>query len=152
MADHRALRVVDEIRTLLLAQETLAGNNVHIGRWLTIDEAEGSVMDIEIGSDDAVSEFGTDAVNHIDSVIRIYVDLYDYTHQDGRDLLGRLFQMRSEVHIALLADVTLGLSFVLSCRYMGTEDVETEDGGRKLGALRSVWDIAYRMDFTDPTT
>jgi hypothetical protein len=34
---------------------------------------------------------------------------------------------------------------------MGTEDFDLLYGGDRLGAMRTVWDVLYRMVYTDPT-
>ncbi len=154
MAEHRALQALKALRDILLAAETVAGDRVELGRWGRITDEDCPFISIEQGPDLAVDQFGTDALNHIDSVQRVWVDLYESTVLEGEALVESHFLMRAQSHIAILADTQLGLpAVVLSTRYQGSEAVDREQqGGRKVAMLRTEWDVAYRMLYTDPTT
>ncbi len=154
MAEHRALRALKALRDIHLAAETIAGDRVEIGRWGRINPEDCPFISIEMGPDVAVDQFGTDALNHIDSVHRVWIDLYESTTLEAEALVERLFEMRAESHIAILADTQLGLpAFVISTRYQGAEEPDREqEGARKVTMLRTEWDVAYRMLYTDPTT
>ncbi len=150
MPEHRALQVLKAARDILIAAQTYAGSNVEIGRVARIDE--GGAIDIWLGPDTPINEFGTDNTQTIDSTLMVYVDLHARSPEHPELVLERIMQMRAETHAALLADYTLGLAFVISCRYQGAEDFSPDNVGDNVGALRTVWDIAYRMDYSDPAT
>jgi hypothetical protein len=150
MAEHRALRAIQALKQTLIAANTSAGANVELGRVSDITEADA--IDINIGDDSPVNEFGTDNTITIDSTLRVYVDLHVRTDQHEESIFDRLFALRAQTHAAILADWTLGQSFVISIRYQGTEAFDYDLAGDRLASLRTVWDIAYRMDYADPTT
>lgn len=158
MAEHRALQVLRAVKGALV-DATRAGSNVAIGRQSPIELTDHDAIDILAGPDIPVTEFGTDNNATIDSVLRVYVDLHTRAIEaDPERVLVQLHELRAESHVALLADISsaglgkLGLAFVVSCRYAGTEPLLTEAGGDRLGALRTIWDVAYRMSYTDPTS
>lgn len=138
------------VRDLIIAAETFAGGNVQLGRVSRIEE--GAAIDIWAGPDDPINEFGTDNTNTIDSVQRVYIDLHVRAPEHPETVFERIMQLRSETHVALMADWTLGLSFVIACRYQGAEDYAPDTAGDVMGAMRTIWDIAYRMTYTDPAT
>lgn len=150
MAEHRALQALKAVKAVLLAADTRAMANVELGR--TADITEADAIDIHFGDDSAVNEFGTDNTQTIDSVQRVYVDLHTRSAVHEETIIENLYELRSQCHVALLADWTLGLAFVIAVRYAGAQPIESESGGERLGSLRTVWDIAYRMNYANPTT
>lgn len=152
MTDHRALQCFKAARTALIAANTRAADNVEIGRSADLTEDEPDAIDIRFGPDAPVNEFGTDRLDVIDSIQRMYVDLYTRSIEHEERVVDQIYELRSQTHAALLADPTLGLAFVISIRYQGTEDFEPLNAGDRVGAMRTVWDIAYRMDYANPAT
>lgn len=150
MAEHRAFRVLKQVRDLIVAANTAAGGNVELGR--TSQRFEEESIDINLGALLPVTEFGTEDTARIDAVLRTAIDVHVRSVQTEEDVLAAVMALYAQVHQALLADPTLALSFVISCRWQGTDDFEPEAAGDRLGSLRTLWDIALRMDYADPTT
>jgi hypothetical protein len=156
MAEHRALQVLRAVKSALV-DATRAKSNVEIGRQTNVDENDA--IDIIAGPDLPVTEFGTDNNLTIDSILRVYVDLHTRSVETNPEkVLEALFEMRAQSHVALLADISsaglgkVGLAFVVGMRYAGTDQLLTEQGGDRIGAVRTVWDCAYRMAYSDPAT
>jgi hypothetical protein len=151
---HRAEQIVEAMQTIIAAFSGLAINpkNVHIHRTLTLSEDVGELdaMTINLGDDSPVSEFGTDNVAFIDSILSVPIVSYAKatTEYELRRALSRL---RRQMHQALMADVTLGLSFMVHTMYGGAKAVEIEtDGDSPVGQQESLWRVHYRMNITDP--
>jgi hypothetical protein len=152
MADHHAWQVVKRVRDLLLAANTAAGQRVYLGAVSAVDPTVGPAIDVNVGGDSAVSPFGVDNTQFVDSVQRVYVDLFASSAEAGEKALDQIYLLRTQVHRALLADYTLGLTFVASVRYQGVEELRDINGGLIVGVQRNVWDVGYRMDYSDPGT
>lgn len=150
MAEHRALQALKAIKSTLLAAGTRAGANVEIGRSADVTEADAIL--IGFGADVPVNEFGTDNTATIDSIQTCYVDLHVRSSEHEERVVENVYELRAQVHAALLADWTLGLPFVIAVRYQGTEEFEPGSYGDRLGSMRTLWDVAYRMQYDDPAT
>ena len=138
------------LRDVLVAANTLAGADVKLGEFGQI-ELDGPLIDILIGPDEPVSEFGTESPDFIDSLQTVYVDLHDQAAESGEALYDRLYQLRAETAAAIAADFSLGGACMVA-RYQGTLEVVDESGGIKIGYMRTVWVLWYRMLYTDPTS
>lgn len=148
MADHAALVTVRKAVELIQAQA--GGFTCELERWHDIAPDECPLVSVEVGPDIAVSEFGTDAVNHIDSLLTLYTDIYVAAVRV--DAMAQAFDVRTAIHKALLADPTLGLSAVHTVRYGGAEEVEREPAkATQCLMYRVVWQAHYRTSYADPT-
>jgi hypothetical protein len=150
MTEHRAYQALKAARDIVIAADTLAGTQVEIARTAAMNDA--AAIDIWMGPDVAPTELGVESTYWLDSLLRVYFDLHVRAPEPPLSIIDRIFQLRAEVHTALLADWTLGLSFVHSIRYQGAEEFTPQQIGDQVGALRTVWDIAYRMEYANPAT
>jgi hypothetical protein len=150
VTEHRAIQALKAVKSILIAANTRAKANVEIGR--TADITESDAITIEPAEDSPINEFGTDNTSTIDSVQRIFIDLHaqDASHEEA--VLEHVYELRAQVHTALLTDYTLGLAFVIAIRYQGTEQIAVEGQGTRLGSMRTIWDVAYRMLYANPAT
>lgn len=155
MADeHRALTALRWLEGHLKAAATRAGDNVEIGRTSAIGDSltENDTIDINIGPDSPLTNLGTENLYFIDSIQRVFVDLHTRTvDQDAAGVINNVYQMRAQVHAALLASPPPWPAWILSVRYLGTEDFAARVGGDRLGSMRTTWDIRYRMRYSDAT-
>lgn len=150
MAEHLAMQIIRRFKEALIDGNTRAAGNVEIGRTTELTEVDA--IDVRPGPDLVPSPYGFSTTGSIDSVQRIYVDMFTRTRQHQEDVVANVFQLRAEVHKILMAgDSKLGLPFVISIRYGGTEEFEPNFAGDRTGAMRSIWDVAYKMTYTDPT-
>jgi hypothetical protein len=149
---HRALYVLETIETTIRNAATPAGDNVYLGRLADFELPDLPAIDIVPGPDSPVNEYGGDNNVYIDSILRVWLDLHDYTIESERRLLEQLFELRSGVHAALMADQTLGVSWIGGVRYQGTEDLVVQVGETRTGSYRTAWDVWYRMPYSSPET
>jgi hypothetical protein len=149
VSDHRALRVVRKMRDLLKAANTSAGQRVFLGDVSAIVLEEGAAIDLNLGGD-SVLQVNSD--NTMDSLLRVYADLFAGSAANSEKAIEQIFLMRTQAHVAFLADPTLGLTFGVTVRYQGTEELRDQNGGLITGQMRTVWDVWYRLGYTDPST
>lgn len=147
---HRARAVLEAIESKLKAAATPAGDNVYLARLADLELEDLPALDILPASDSPVSELGADNNHYIDSVLRVFVDIHDYSKESNRALLDQIFELRSACHAAILADPGLGLSFGAVARYQGTEELAFQIGDVRLASYRTVFDVWYRMGFSSP--
>lgn len=151
---HRAEQIVDAIVAAIAAQANLGVNseNVYAHRTLSLadDQGEMDAITVNIGDDEPMSEFGNDSINLIDSLLQLSV--VGYVIADTEPLCKTsLFNVRRRIHQALLADQTLGLTFVPGIRYGGAGAPQLDGSTKQIvGSLESRWFVHYRMNVTDP--
>ncbi len=108
MADARSEQIIDAIVALLSVPGlTTTGTNVHRGRAYPYQDEELPALSVYLGSDQVIDELES---SFIDWELTIVVEAYVKTVAESVDaVLGRI---RKEVHIAIMASYTQGLSFV----------------------------------------
>lgn len=151
---HRAEQIVEAMQAAIAGLSGLAinSNNVHVHRTLSLDENAGELdaITVNIGDDDPVSEFGTDNLAYIDSVLEVSIVAYCKAGEET-DVRRALTALRRQIHIALMTNDTLSLLFVIATRYGGASAPEINtDGESPAGKQESRWRVLYRMNITDP--
>ncbi|WP_444922688.1 hypothetical protein ACJJH9_00255 (plasmid) [Microbulbifer sp. DLAB2-AF] len=76
----------------------------------------------------------------------IHIDLY--VAGRAEDLDNKMLQIDSEIHAALMADFSLGLSFVLDCDAQGLSEPDTANAGRAKAVATSTWRYRIRHSTT----
>lgn len=150
MTGHRASQIVDRIAEVIGARVGPSGVNVFTHRRLSLSAEQGELPahSVDFGPDEPEVENTT----YIDSTLTVPVTFIATVAVED-ELRRRMLEQRREVHIALMADPTLGLPFVITTRYGGAEAPEfsANDEGELLAAsLTSIWLVTYRMNLTDP--
>ena len=151
---HRAEQIVEAMASQIAAFVGLSvnSNNVFIHRVLTLDEVadELDAIAVNYGEDVPIGGEGFENLAYIDSRLSVFTVAY-CKGDDEFDLRRALLNLRRQIHQALMADDTLGLSFVTAVRYAGASEPEIDaTTGAFTGKYQSRWDVDYRMNFTDP--
>lgn len=150
MADPKILRIADQVASLIRDAGTRA-RVIDFGRAHQIREDELPAISIELGAEAPTDPDGQAATSYIDAFASLYVDIYESV-ADG-EALRTIEHVRAEVHRALMADETLGLSFVHQIHYQGAEDPITDpDGGDIFYSRRMIWAVEFRFARTDPAS
>lgn len=147
---HRADQIIEAIAALVRARvEGPLGCKVYTHRRLSLDPEQDEIPAISV-------DFGEDtpavqSIGFIDSILTVPVTAIAREPTEP-ELREKLLELRREVHIAILADVKLGLpSFVIQAAYGGAEAPDVDvSGDMTAGTLTSNWLVHYRMNFTDP--
>lgn len=149
---HRALQIVGAVTAALRANASLAAE-VYSHRVRSLDELEQELpaVIVRMGADTPNTDSGQSSLSFIDSMQEILVE--GLTRGDSeQEIAETLLELRTQIHIALQADVTLGLSFVTDTRYAGADAPEISDAAdRYSGRLVTRWSVLYRTAFTNPS-
>lgn len=149
MPDHRGLQVLDGVKQLLVTNGTW-GSNVYLGQAWPLKKSDLPAALIAIGDDVPISDLGTDNMSFIDSFLSVSV-VIRATAKDEATLLEALFEGRKQAHIALMADPTLGISFVTDCRYQGAaKPINNDNSDAIISDYETRWVVRYRMNYLDP--
>lgn len=143
---HRAAQIVDQVASLMRANPDLRAQ-VFTHRTLSLAEDQGEMpaVCVQIGGDDPQ----TDNMAFIESLLTVRTIAYAMD-PDESVLREKLLDLRTQIHVSLQADHTLGLDFVSDCRYGGAIDPQIAAAEQLIGAYESVWRVLYRMNRTDP--
>lgn len=146
---HRVQQIAERAALLIGQQVEDKGTHVYVHRRLTLDpeQDETSSISVDYGEDRPLTE----NTQFIDSQFVLSVTAI-VAHPVESELREQLLELRRDAHIALMADVTLGLSFVIVTSYAGALEpvISANDGEVESGELTSNWLVAYRMNRTDP--
>jgi len=148
MADHRAEQILDAF-TALVTGLTTTGANVVRDRPYNIDESISSALSVYQG-DDTPFDSGLDNWQLEDKQLDISVDIH-VKQSSEIPISKQLNQIRKEIHIALMADRTLGLSFARNF-LAGVAETPEIEAGEKVTAKQTLnFSIDYRASVTDPS-
>lgn len=149
---HRAQQILEAVEAKLAASTTL-GAGVYLYRELSLSDADQELPAVCIrpGSDEPLSDFTSTNLRFIDSLLEVRLVALA-AGSDERSSAEELLRLRVETHKALLADTTLGLSFVIDCRYGGAAapDMEQATGGNG-ASVEMTFRVLYRMNLADPS-
>lgn len=146
---HRADAIVDAIVAAITAQVGPSGAKVYAHRRLTLlaDQDELPAISVDFGEDNPAQEL-TGA--YFDSLLSCQITAVAAAREEA-DLKTELLDLRRQIAIALMADRTLGLAFVVNTHYGGTEAPQIDASVDPIvGELVSVWNVYYRMNIADP--
>lgn len=152
---HRAEQIVDAVVDALQAATAaleIPAANVFAHRALTLAENQGELpaVTVTFEDDEPTSEFGTDNIAFIDSLLTVQVKTFAVGDSEQSVKLSLMAQRR-QVHVALMADPTLSLDFVMVPRYGGAAAPEIDASTEAVvGSLETTWRYLYRMNIADP--
>ena len=148
---HRAQQIVDAVVTTLTT--ALAGTAaVYVGRRHTLSEAEQELaaVIVDYGADEPLGEFGATNVAFLDSLLEVNARIAVKT-TDEKDALEQLLARRRDIHVALMADRSIGLAFVLDTRPAGAAAPDLDVASdATIGTLVTRWLVHYRTSLNDP--
>jgi hypothetical protein len=114
---------------------------------LAVDQDELPAISVDFGEDNPAQEL-TGA--YFDSLLSVQIAAIAAASEET-DLKTELLDLRRRIAVALMADRTLGLAFVVNTHYGGTEAPQIDASVDPiLGELVSVWNVYYRMNIADP--
>lgn len=146
MADHRREQILDAVVTTLTGLTNTAGN-VFRGRVHAVPENKLPALCVYQGED---REIGQYAQAKIDRELDITVEALVKTSTEQVDEL--LNTIAKEVCVALQADYTQGLNFVINTIEGDTGKPELSGEGEKpAAAMTMLWKFHYRRSRTDPS-
>lgn len=147
---HRAQQIVDAVAAALAASSSVGAVFTHRSYSLSEEDQELPATTVNVGEDQPLSELGASNVAFLDSLLTL--EVAHLARADSvEQLLTDLIAMRTAGHVALMADRSQGLNFVIDTRYggAGAPDVDISTG--PAGQLVTRWQVHYRMNLTDPS-
>jgi hypothetical protein len=150
---HRAEQVIDAVVALLQASTTLGvpSQSVYPLRTFSLAEDQGEIpaVCVNFGDDNPADDYQT--LDDVASALEVFTTSYLLADEEP-ELKRSLLDVRKEIHKAIVADSTLGLSFVLSIAYGGAAAPERDATGERLaGSQVSRWIVTYSMNPNDPS-
>lgn len=146
---HRAQQIAEAVKTALAANSSL-GATAYLHRAASLDGDEIPAVSVRIGADTPTGEFGADNFAYIDSVLELVIEA-SVESIDEPTAIGSLLDIRRQVHITIMADRTLGLSFVMDTRYGGANEPQIDVASdQPVARLEMRYGVFYRMNISDP--
>lgn len=148
MADHRAEQIVEAVKGKVTSLTT-TGSRVFRSRTGELPDGSLPGLVVSQGPDVPRSDGGSSSWSYIDGDLTITIDAIV---KETSDILAeqKLNRIRKEVTIALMADRTQGLSFVMNTTE-GQAIPELERGDKVRGTMRMDYTFHYRRSRTDPS-
>lgn len=142
---HRAesivVAVLDKVDSL-----TTTTTHAFRGRVRPLQEAELPAVFVYMGPDEIIQHL---LQGKLDSVLTVYIDAVVKTASAQVDTTLNL--IRSEITVALQADYTQGLAYIIDTKEIGAGEPDLSgDGDQRTGVLRTTWQIHYRRSRADP--
>lgn len=147
---HRVEQIIEAFAALVDAN---FNGSVYIHRALSLSEEEGELpaISIDFGEDSPLDDDGASNLAFLDSLVSVMATIYTRGSEEI-EVRRALMAARTAMHIAIMADRTLGLSFVVDTRYGGADEPEINAETEYLaGRLVCRWAVHYRMNITDPS-
>jgi hypothetical protein len=144
---HRAEQIIDALVGLMPSTGAAFKHRV-----LTVsdDEQEMPAQSVRVGEDSPLDDDGASNFSFIDSLLSIEIDLM-VKEIDIETVITKLMELRTATHIAIMADRSLGLAFVIDTRYRGCDAPEAEVKDYVVGRFTTRWQVHYRMNVSDPS-
>jgi len=142
---HRAESIVTTLVATLTGLTT-TGARVYRGRAYPLQDAQYPALLIYLGQDELQADYSQEKY---DSLLTVWVEARVKTVASQVDTV--LNTIREEVTVALQADYTQGLGYVIDTREGDAAEPELGgDGNQPTGALRMQWQFLYRRSRTNP--
>lgn len=149
MADHRAEQIVAAVLAKVTGLAT-TGSRAYRGRVEDVPDVQLPALGVFMGQDTPRTDGGSSSFRYIDGDLTVYVEAYSKKTL-AADIEPQLNQIRKEIAIALQADVTQGLAFVLDTQEGEATPDRSGAGDQPAGMLRMAWTLRYRRLRTDPS-
>ena len=146
MAEHRAEQILAAIAAKLapITSATTVGRD----HPYSYDDAQLPAVNIVMGSEKPQALLIGNATPS-DIILEVEIEL---ACKQSTTLSTTINQMRKDIQIALRADPTLGLAFVIDTLPGELAKPEQKDGDLPVMAATWVWLIQYRASLNDPST
>ena len=137
---HRAESILEAVKTTLTGLTT-TGLNVQRGRYYDLTTLPALV--IEKGSDNTATERNTAFQDR-----NLDISITSAIEQAG-SVEGTLNQIAAEIYAAMMADITLGLDYVIDVQFTGDSTPSIEVGGDlPIGFMETSFMVSYRHSYT----
>lgn len=147
--DHRVEQIMVAIVGKLTGLAT-TGTHVFRGRIYEVPEANLPALLVYQGADQPRTDGGSSSFRYLDGDLSVQVEAaVKVPHGTQPETV--LNQIRKEVTVALQADVTQGLGFVMDTNEGAAVPDLTGEGDKPTARLRMEWVIRYRRSRTDPS-
>lgn len=147
MADHRAEVIIKAIHDKLLSLET-TGGSVTRAQNIVWDDSELPALTIAMGSDYPVEGSANIVVVTHRMSVTFTSHVREFSHEPADKTLT---DIRGDVAVALLADHTIGLDFVIDIIEGGADTPDySQLGDRQLVSQNFTYDVIYRRARTNP--
>jgi len=146
---HRAAAIIDAAAALIRARVEPLGIHVYTHRRHSLNPGQDEMPAISVDMGEDIP--GPESTSSFDSLLNLEITGVAALPTEP-EVTAEIIRLREEAHIALRADVTLGLPYVVNTLYGGAaRPTETESEGELVvRALTSVWIVYYQMSKTDP--
>lgn len=153
---HRVEQIVDQAASILTAHALFSGVSVLQHRVLSLSDQDQELpaVSITLGDDATLEEDGASNFAFIDSLqtLNFRVVAQSDAGDEEEHLIAALQDLRRAVHVALMADQTLALAFVIGTSYGGADAPVIESKAERLaGQIDCRWLVHYRMNVADPS-
>lgn len=148
MADHRAEQIMSAIETLLTGLTT-TGSNVKRDRVYSWDTANLPALSIFQG-DDTPIPYADRNYFQDDFELTVHIEMHA-ENADTIPISTTLNQIRKEVIIAIQADYTLGLSFVIDTEEQIASQPQIEHINTTTATQVMDFTVKYRRSRADPS-
>ncbi len=143
MADNRVKQIINTVKTTL-TNLTTTGANVFIHREIELDTTILPALNIRVGPLVLVNEHLDTQDWELTALVEAYVLDNDKYYSDQ-------MLIQKEVHVAMRADYTLGLSFVHNVLATGFETglIVSRDKNIVVSQLVHEWNVQFRASLND---
>lgn len=143
---HRAQQIIDAIAAAQASNTDLRANvEPNRVRSLSEENDELDALAVNYGADTPEDSDFDSFRSSLDVVLTGYC-----VGDSEREVLEKLLELRRQSHIAMMADMTFGLSFVWETAYGGADAPAVQKLNRFIGALSSRWVVRYIVNKSDP--
>lgn len=125
---------------------TTTGSRVDRGRDTDVVPEKTPALRVAMGPDTAVDPWAQALLDW-----DLQVAVTGYVHSAATNVETLMNQIRKEVHIALCADHTLGLAFVLAIVPLGAVPGRAGEMAKPAGTITLNFGVRYRTSRTDPS-
>ena len=150
MADLRAEQILAAIKPLITGLAT-TGQNVQRGQVHDHEADKLPALSLSMGQDIPANEYQTGVIDwELTIVIEATASVGAAYTATESGLDGDLNQIRKELYLAIMADHTLGLDFVIDIAPgPANEPILSAEGSLPVGSQASEFVITYRASRTD---
>lgn len=142
---HRAESIIEAVKTEVTGLTT-TGSRVYRGRVYPMQSAELPGLLVYLGQDEIIQNL---LQGKLDSRLTVHIDAVVKSPTAQVDTTLNL--IRSEVTVALQADYSQGLAYVMDTIEVGAgEPSLTGEGDQPVGVMRMTWQFHYRRSRADP--
>mgnify|MGYP000959754656 CR=1 FL=1 len=146
MADHRAEQILAAVQALVTGLAT-TGTNVDRGREDDIPAAKTPALRVSMGDDLMVDPWSSQLLDS-----DLDVSVFALAHDSATNIETLLNRIRKEVNVALAADHTLALAFVLAIVEVGArKPILAGESSKPAGSMELQYRVRYRRSRTDPS-